>query len=582
MAVPDYMKTAVKILFQGNDEVVEAHLPDQLENIRVIANDCLALAESTKMRFTDVINIIQELLEACISAGQFYGEELEEIKKKIEENNIRKQSSEEAAKHSEKAVKILEQELEEANDTYKKAMDSLPSGWNMLAMDLVGAVTESFTSVVTGLMAIVTQPVAQMCNASKKVAETVKYVKGMTSSADGLDEMNIYSKSAEILMWTEHIQQYVQNNDIDWKSLYDQKHKSTKTDFVKEQFQRISCSLEKFPDCKPKKKAQKLCEVAINICEELAKYAPDGKCEEEKTEELIDKISELIESARRFDCKSKDVTRTPSLIPKPPMIFKEESKSERKSASERVTETARFRIEQSRAQLNNIRQTYDKSVENMEQNQKELTEILISMRNCELKEIDFKTTLQMLVKGMDAMRRVKEQWEKMVRFFQMVSSIVKTSLTRTLKDFVSTSKNSQSLSYNAKLFSKDLLYSQAFQATNFASLVHMISATYTEVSDKYLMDRVSSLGNLMAMDKTKPEFEHERLQLQNCCDKAQKDILRLVLKNKDEFERKTDSRMKKIDKELLAILPSAAPEEMKSIQAAVQSGFTEDEEAGYC
>uniref|UniRef100_A0A3B4CZF6 Uncharacterized protein n=1 Tax=Pygocentrus nattereri TaxID=42514 RepID=A0A3B4CZF6_PYGNA len=363
MAVPDYMKTAVKILFQGNDEVVEAHLPDQLENIRVIADDCLALAESTEMQFSEVINIIQELLEACVNAEHFYGEELEEIKKKIEENNIRKKSSEEAAKHSEKAVKIMEQELKEANDTYKNAMDSLPSGWNMVAMDLVGAVTESFTSVITGLTAIV----VQMCNGSKKVAETVKDVKVMTSSADGLDEMNIYSKSTEILTWTGHIQQYVQENYIDWKSLYDQKNKSTKTDFVKEQFQRISCSLEKFPDCKPKKKVQKLCKEAIKICKDLAKYAPDGKYEKEKTKELTEKISELIESARSFDCKSKDITKTPSLIPKPPMMFKEESKSERKSASGRATENARFRIEQSRAQLKNIRETYDKSVENMEQ-----------------------------------------------------------------------------------------------------------------------------------------------------------------------------------------------------------------------
>ncbi|KAL6460752.1 hypothetical protein MHYP_G00307180 [Metynnis hypsauchen] len=578
MAVPDYMKTAVKILFQGDDEVVKALLPDQLENIHVIADDCLALAESTEKRFTDVINIIQELLEACINAEHFYGEELEKIKKKLEENKIRKQSSEEAAKRSEKAVKILEQELEEANNTYKNAMDSLPSGWNMVAMDLVGMISESVTVLVNGLTTIVTQPVAQMCNASKKIAETVKDVKGMTSAADGVDEMNIYSKSAEILMCTELIQQYVQNNDIDWKSLYDQKNKSTKTDFVKEQFQRINGSLEKFPECKPKTHAQELCKEAIGICKDLAKYAPDGKCEEEKTKELIMKIRGLTESARSFDCKSKDVTKTPSLIPKPPMLSKEESKSERKSASERATENARFRIEQSRAQLNNIRETYNKSVENMEKNQKELTDILISMRNCELKEIDFNTTIQMLVKGMDAMGRVKEQWEKMVRFFQMVSNIVKTSLSTTLKNFATTSEKTQSLSYNSKLFSKDLLYSQAFQATNIASLVHMISATYTEVSDKYLMDRVSSLGKLMAMDKAKPEFEHERLQLQNSCDEAQKGILRLVLKNKAEFERKTDSRLEKIGKELLAILPSAAPEEMKSIQAAVQSGFTEEEE----
>ncbi|KAF5905983.1 myosin-2 heavy chain-like [Clarias magur] len=200
------------------------------------------------------------------------------------------------------------------------------------------------------------------------------------------------------------------------------------------------------------------------------------------------------------------------------------------------------------------------------------------MRNCELKEIDFTTTIQMLVKGMDAMGKVKEQWEKMMHFFQMVSNIVKTSLTRTLKNFVTTSEKTQSLSYNTKLFSKDLLYTQAFQATNISNLVHMISATYTEVSTKHIMDHVSSLGKLMAMDKERPEFLSERKILQNSCDEAQKAILLLVLKNKQEFERKSAARIEKIDKELLAILPPAAPEEIKSILDAVKSGFTEEEE----
>ncbi|KAF5905981.1 uncharacterized protein DAT39_004234 [Clarias magur] len=85
MAVPDYMKAAVKILFQGNDEVVQAHLSDQLDNISAIADDCLKLASSTEKHFSDVINIIQELLEACVNAQYFYGEELDAIKKKMEE-----------------------------------------------------------------------------------------------------------------------------------------------------------------------------------------------------------------------------------------------------------------------------------------------------------------------------------------------------------------------------------------------------------------------------------------------------------------------------------------------------------------
>uniref|UniRef100_A0A8C2ATD7 Uncharacterized protein n=1 Tax=Cyprinus carpio TaxID=7962 RepID=A0A8C2ATD7_CYPCA len=246
-----------------------------------------------------------------------------------------------------------------------------------------------------------------------------------------------------------------------------------------------------------------------------------------------------------------------------------------------VQELEKIAIEQIIAQLNSKRQTYEKCVENLENNQKELTEILVTMRNCELKEIDFKTTIEMLIKGMDAMGRVKEQWEKMVHFFQMVSNIVKTSLSKTLTNFVSTSEKIQALSYDGKLFSKDLLYFQAFQISNITCLVHMISATYTDVSSKYLMDRVSSLGKLMAMDKSKPEFEHERKLLQNSCDEAQKGILNLVLKNKLEFDRKSTARLERIDRELLAILPAASPKKIKSIQEDVQTGFSKEEESYY-
>ncbi|RXN28179.1 hypothetical protein ROHU_019505 [Labeo rohita] len=340
--VPHYMKTALKILFQGDDEVVKAHLPLQLENIREIADECLKFSDATAKRFTDVIKIIQELLEACMNAEHFYGEEMEAVKKRLEESKLREESALETKKRTEKAVSAIEKELEQAQESYMKALDS--SRWEMIGM-------------ITGM-----------------------------------------------------------------------------------------------------------------------------------------------------------------------------------------AYTARFSTEWNKAQLNKTRETYEKCVENLVNDQKELTEIRLTMRNCQLKEIDFKTNIKMLMKGMDAMSRAKEQWEKMVHLFQMVSNIVKMSLSKTLTNFVSTSEKTQALSYNAKLFSKDLLYTQAFQACNIASLVHMISGTYTDVSNKYLMDHVSSLGKLMAMDESKPEFNHERLKLQNGCDEAQSGILNLVLKNKKEFERKSTAR----------------------------------------
>ncbi|XP_047665678.1 uncharacterized protein LOC125138441 [Tachysurus fulvidraco] len=151
MAVPDYMKMTMKILFQGSDEVVEAHLPEQLQNIHVVADSCLELANSTEKRFTDVINIIQELLEACVNAQHFYGEELEEIKRKLEEAELRKTDTEEAAKRSEKVLKVMEKQLNEAHESYSKAMASLPDGWEMIGMDLAEGLTEGVTTFINGI-----------------------------------------------------------------------------------------------------------------------------------------------------------------------------------------------------------------------------------------------------------------------------------------------------------------------------------------------------------------------------------------------------------------------------------------------
>ncbi|XP_030641256.1 uncharacterized protein LOC115821585 [Chanos chanos] len=582
--VPAYMKTAVKILFQGSDEVVQALLPDQLENIRVIADDCVQLACAAEQKFTDVINIIQELLEACVNAEHFYGEELNEIKRKLEEAKMREQTSREANERSKKAMKTMEKELADAQEKYSKAIDSLPSGWEMIGMDFVEGIIESATSLTNGLMSVTTCPDSQMCQAST-MKDTCDNTGVKDDAADEVDKINIISKSGEILRAAEILGKFIKGEDIKWKKLYDQKKKKTNTDFAAEQFKRIQSDLQRSPDCAPKQEALRLCETGINICQQLAEYAPEGQCSKEKTAEIICDWKALIKSARAFDSKSKNATKSPSMTSKPPMMYQQENKTEgsgKKSASQRATENAHFRIEQTRAQLDKTRETYEKCVENMEKNQKELTDILITMRKCEVKEIDFNTTIEMLVKGMDAMGRVKEQWEKMVRFFQMVSNIVKVSLNKTLHNFVTTSEKTQKLSYNAKLFSKDQLYNQAFQASNIASLVHMISETYTEVSTKYLMDRVSSLGKLMAMDKSKPEFEQERRQLQNGCDEAQKGILQLVIKNKKAFESSADARLEKIEGELLAILPAAAPEETKAIKEAVVAGMTEEEESNYC
>uniref|UniRef100_A0A3B1IXC8 Uncharacterized protein n=1 Tax=Astyanax mexicanus TaxID=7994 RepID=A0A3B1IXC8_ASTMX len=382
MNVPNYMKTAVKILFQGNDEVVQAHLPDQLENIRVIADDCLKLS----MRST-----AGSVCKCRALLWRRAGRNQEKTGGKQNQKTI---IQKEAVKRSEKIAKAMEEEMKEAQESYKAAMDSIPSGWESMAMDLVAAVTESASTVVTGMTSVQSQPMIKTCNATKTVPETCSDTQGYIASADEVDKINIFSKSAAILTCAEIFQKFVHDSTIDWKSLYDQKKKTTKTDFVKGQFTRINSSLEKFPECKPKQHAQQICEEAIDICDELAIYAPKGEY----------------------------VTKSPSLDAKPPMMNKEESKSEKKKCVHKAHQ--RELPVPHRAEPGECGEHGE-----------------------EVKKIDFNTTIKMLVKGNGGI------------------------LTRTLKDFVSSQKIGSTIKPSG---------------TNIASLVTCISAPTLKVSEKYL------------------------------------------------------------------------------------------------
>ncbi|XP_048863850.1 uncharacterized protein LOC125738693 [Brienomyrus brachyistius] len=577
-SVPAYIRTSVQILLQDNDELVQTLLPDQLENISTISDQCVQLAEGTEKKFTFVINLIQELLEACVGAKKVYGDELEEVKRKIEETEMRKEDSEKAKERAQKMYENMNKKLDDAQKEFDAAMDSLPSEWRMIGMKIVEGVTEGVLGIMSSLALCKTNLAATMAD---KLSITLNLRSkeacsqhAKTESEDILATNDVLSKSGQLLKLAETLSGYTGDNEIKWSEIYDQKEDRTITSYVGEQYNRIKTSVESEKQCKAKKAALDICTDAIELCSELSKIAPDGKCDDAKTKGLTERIQKLLMLSKKFDCENKAFTNTPAFTPQPPQQAKG---SQKKEDNEILAENARFRIEQSRAQLDNAKEMQQQSLENLEKNQKELREILVTLRNCEVKEIDFNTTIKMLVKGLDAMGRVKEQWEKMIRFFQMISNIVKTCLHRSLTDFVKQSQKASQkhLSYNTKKFMKDLIYQQAFYASNVASLVNMISGTYVEVSDKHLMDRISSLGKLMALDPRRPEFKSERQKLHDACEEAQEAIRDLVMKNNQTFNQKAKERMNRIEGALKPMLPPVSEEKMKEMKEITESAFKE-------
>ncbi|XP_022526915.2 uncharacterized protein LOC103023462 [Astyanax mexicanus] len=584
--VPEYIKMSVQILLQEDNELVQTFLPDQLQNIENIANDCVELATAAENKFMEVIELIQELLEASQSAKSKYTLELEEVKQKREIEMLKKKASEEANKSAAKAMEEMNQQLKDAQAAFKESMDSLPSGWEAIGMDLVEGLAGTVNSMLSsaaflsaGTMFSETiktgsAVAANFTNASQSGSATVS-----VQENDPVAISSIYSKSSHMLSVSQSLLTFIENEQIKWEALRDKTSGRTTSNFQKNSFEDLKQSISKQKECHPKQEALAFCEKGIMICSDLAKYSEQGGCEDNKMKKLVLDIQNLSVSVQTFDSKAKANTNTPAFITKPPQLSKTQtSDSGKKSASQVATENARLRIEQNRAHMEQVRAAYEKRVSAMEESKKELNEILISIRKCKVQEIDFSTTIKFLLKGLDALGRVKEQWEKMVRFFQMVSNIIKTCLHTSLTSFTSTVQKSSTLPYSPTMFIKDMIYTQAFHASNIASLVNMIAGTYTEVSNKHLMDRVSSLGKLMALDPNNANFQNERLQLQNGCKEAEDSILQLVKTNKRNFESKTRARQAEIERELKAVMPPASPKDTEKLQKIVQRGFNKKEE----
>ncbi|XP_078413637.1 uncharacterized protein LOC144689976 isoform X2 [Cetorhinus maximus] len=578
LTVPIDMKDAMKFIMQDNPEITKEFLPIHLSNIKSSADQCLKLAEGVEEKFNLVILLINELLEACTSSKGKYEEELHHIKIKKEIVEMREKSTKDAKAKAEEYHKEMEKQVKKAQKDYEATMDSIPVGWNAVAMHIVGSIASGVTSLISGKFI------------TSVIKEFKDNGKGAKSKDTGESRNNVICKSDTLQCLISILLSFLDKDyNIDEQKLENTEERRELTNFCKQNLKNLQQETENVENCKEKDDTLEICKAAIEICEKLETLANSKPPDAKAMEKLAKKINQVNLKSMKFASYCKASTGSMGVTATPPHMARAQSKEDN-SGLGIVTDNARFKVEQSSAQLRTSQEMYEKSFENMKKSNKELEEILETLRNCEVQEINFDKTVEMLLKGLDALGRVKEQWGKMVLFFTMMSNLIKTCLGKSLNNFIKYSeKPLQTSSYSHNSFLQDLLYIQASQATNIASLVHMISETYVQVSTQHLMDRVNSLGKLMGLDpnRDKVKFEEEHKKFGADCKAASKAIEDLVKKNKEDYEKHAQKRIETINS-VKDLLPPATLEEIKELEDIVEIGtraaikeMTEEDEDQY-
>lgn len=584
--VPGQVKKVVRTLVSGSKEDVKDILPIELRKIEKNASESLELAKAVESKFENVMHLTGELLEVSSAAKGHFQNTQVELQTKREIALTKEKSVREEIERAKEEQDKLTKQVKEAKAQWEKAVDSMPSGWDLVGMQFVEGITKAFTSAAeTVISAVATRgmnsssapshadPNLRVDPSEKQSAKRVS--KLPTQALVKAELMKVFSaKLVEVLATFQD------------KSNGGEPAKDIKKTRIEMESLQKDWSTEQ--ESKDDQEGLKLLSRGLEICMEAEKELEDLNLSNDKMKKIAKRASKLKDDIFKFCTKVQTKVQTNPLYTKPPRQARnmaDPAKSASSSAANMAVESARFKIAETRGLLEKQEMLYDEGNKQLKESNKELSKVLQSLVEFSPEKIaNFDQIRETLKKGIKALASVRERWQKLVEFFQCITNIIKVCQKESLTSFVEYSKVAQerrlTKGYTDTDFMRDLIYEQVSQANKTSYVVWSISNTYVEVSRNHLMSRLASLGHLIALDpeKDRATIEAKRIELLEGSQEAERAIMQLVSEAQNTFHEKVGERIKQFEEEMEKVLPPEDPARIKEINDSVAKAVKEADE----
>ena len=573
--VPDQVKKVVRTLIKGSDEDVKDFLPIELRKIERNSTECLRLAEAVESKFESVMDLTGELLEVSSSARGYYQKTQEEIKIKREITLAKEKSARQNIASAKEQQEKLEKEVRRAKGKWEEAVDSMPSGMKLLGMELA----ETIVHAVGSIISLGTYARANGTPGTDPQEETGTEQK---TTMDAQSGRPAFRKGDQLKLFTTSLLETLHSASRGTKDDSDPK-KTLQT--IKINLESLQADLAAEKKSPHHAKALELLKKGLKIAKEGEKLMEDLNFSPENLKAITKQASELKEKVMKFCTKVQASTGGNPFTTKPPrqaQIMASSAKSASPSVAKSAVDGARFKIAETRGLLERQEDRYDQTCSQLKESNEELSKVLQSLAELSPEKIaNFDQIRDTLMRGIKALASLREQWQKLVEFFQYITNIIKVCQKESLSSFVEYAKVGQKRvmanGYADTDFMRDLIYEQVSQANTTSYVVWSISNTYVEISRNHLMGRLASLGHLIALDpeKERHTIEAKRRKLMEDSEEAQQAIRKSVLDAKDHFHEKVEKRIKQIETELLKVLPAEDPARIKEINDTVRDAIKE-------
>ena len=546
--VPGQVKKVVRTLVSGSKEDVKDILPIELRKIEKNASESLELAKAVESKFENVMHLTGELLEVSSAAKGHFQKTQEELQMKREIALTKEKSVREEIERAKEEQDKLTKQVKEAKAQWEKAVDSMPSGWDLVGMQFVEGITKAFTSAAETVISAVATRGMNSSSAPSHADPNLRVDPSEKQSAKRVSKLPTHALvKAELMKVCSAKLVEVLATFQDKSNGGEPAKDIKKTRLEMESLQKDWSTKQ---ESKDDQEGLKLLSRGLEICMEAEKELEDLNLSNDKMKKIAKRASKLKDDIFKFCTKVQTKVQTNPFYTKPPR-------------------QARNMADPAKSTRSN----------------KELSKVLQSLVEFSPEKIaNFDQIRETLIKGIKALASVRERWQKLVEFFQCITNIIKVCQKESLTSFVEYSKVAQerrlTKGYTDTDFMRDLIYEQVSQANKTSYVVWSISNTYVEVSRKHLMSRLASLGHLIALDpeKDRATIEAKRIELLEGSQEAERAIMQLVSEAQNTFHEKVGERIKQFEEEMEKVLPPEDPARIKEINDSVAKAVKEADE----
>ncbi|KAJ7105043.1 hypothetical protein C8R44DRAFT_807567 [Mycena epipterygia] len=505
--MPEVITTIVNLVLKGSAQDISDLFQNSIDDLQALSQKCRDSAHESETAFQNISGLAQEMVLACTYTAGTAEQSLAQNKIQLEVLKVQKDHEEATLKDAQDTATLMKNSYTKAEDEFNNAVHDVPSGWDLMGMQVV----ESLTNLVVSAG---NAAISQATMSSQAFKAGLNSFSGNqsgnapppapgpppvapTTSPNGVSSQP--NSAALSDPGTMLVQQVLdQANGIkmlltghegkpDWDKI-----RSTDGSTSEAAYVQATLNSQKGQLDTSKPLSQQL-DTYIGQALTIIAVAP--------TDQLITGLQGLVTSVNLI-LQQPGTTATGPATPATPVA------QAASGAAQLAVQNAKMKVDQTKSQLEASRASFEKASDRLAEQQKEIAKTIGDMTQLSLTSANLQQMLPVLKKAVGAFTTLRAQFSQLVQFFDSVASLLCDVMGPSVDRWVKTMTSAEQqrlrgeqedhvAGVTVSAFTRDLIYRQMMTPLKVSMLANSISTVYLSVSNDYILPAQRSVGNML-------------------------------------------------------------------------------------